>query len=124
MTSASPMLEILESLERRFADLETQLADPATATNQARMRDLGREHRRMSEIVSVGEEYRRAIKEIDGNEQIVRAGEEPELVEMAREELTRLEDHKSRLEEKLRDLLTGPWGSCYPAPRVNSSTIS
>lgn len=102
------MLEILESLEKRFAELETQLSDPATASNQAKMRDLGREHRRMSEIVTVGDVYRRAVKEIDGNEQIVRAGEDSELVEMAREELVRLLEEKSRLEEKLRDLLTPP----------------
>lgn len=102
------MLEILESLEKRFAELETQLSDPATASNQAKMRDLGREHRRMSEIVTVGDVYRRAVKEIDGNEQIVRAGEDSELVEMARDELVRLLEEKSRLEEKLRDLLTPP----------------
>lgn len=108
MANSTSMLEILESLEKRFAELETQLSDPAVASNQAKMRDLGREHRRMSEIVSVGDAYRRAVKEIDGNEQIVRAGEDPELVEMAREELVRLGEEKSRLEEKLRDLLTPP----------------
>ncbi len=108
MASSSSMLDILNSLEQRFADLETQLSDPTTASNHAKLRDLGREHRRMSEIVTVGDAYRRALNEIDGNEQIVRAGEDEELVQMAREELTRLEEERVRLENKLRDLLTPP----------------
>lgn len=108
MGNSTSMLEIIESLEKRFADLETQLSDPAVASNQAKMRDLGREHRRMSEIVTAGDSYRRTVYEIEGNEQIVRAGEDPELVEMAREELVRLGEEKSHLEEKLRDLLTPP----------------
>jgi peptide chain release factor 1 len=102
------MLGILESLEKRFAELETQLSDPVTASNPAKLRDLGRERRRMSEIVSAGEVYRRVLKEIDGNEQIVRAGEDEEFVEMVREDLKRLEEERTRLEDKLRDLLTPP----------------
>jgi peptide chain release factor 1 len=100
------MLDILATLEKRFADLETQLSDPATASNQAKLRDLGREHRRMSAIFTVGTAYRRAIKEIEGNEQIVQSGEDDELTEMAREDLSRLEEEKMRLEDQLRDLLT------------------
>lgn len=102
------MLDILKSLEKRFGELETLLSDPATASNQAKMRDLGREHRRMSEIVTVGDRYRRTIKDLAGNEQIIRAGEDPELVEMAREELNRLKEEKARFEDELRDLLTPP----------------
>ncbi|HWO57121.1 MAG TPA: peptide chain release factor 1 [bacterium] len=102
------MLEILDSLQKRFADLESQLADPATAANPAKLRDLGREHRRLSETVTVGETYRRVLREIEGNAELVADGGDPELVEMAREDLKRLESERAQLEERLRDLLTPP----------------
>ncbi len=99
------MLDILTSLEKRFGDLETQLSDSATSSKQALMRDLGREHRRLSQVIEVGATYRRILKELEGNEGILRDGGDPELIEMAREDVQRLETEKVQIEERLRDLL-------------------
>jgi len=99
------MLDILATLEKRFADLEAQLSDSATSSKPALMRDLGREHRRLSQIIEVGAAYRRILKELEGNEAILHDGGDPELIEMAREDVQRLEPEKIQIEERLRDLL-------------------
>ncbi|MEW5701493.1 MAG: peptide chain release factor 1 [Candidatus Zixiibacteriota bacterium] len=102
------MLDILDGIARRSVDLEAQLSDPATAKNAEKMRTLGREHRRLAEIVQAGDAYRKLLDEIASNRQLLEEEGEPELVELAGEEQVRLDGEKQALEERLRDLMTPP----------------
>jgi len=105
---AETMLDILDDMARRADEFAAQLADPATARNTEKSRSLGREHRRLADIVQVGETYRKLLADLESNRQLLAEGGDDELAELAREEQARLESEKSILEERLRDLLTPP----------------
>ncbi|MBI3871780.1 MAG: PCRF domain-containing protein, partial [candidate division Zixibacteria bacterium] len=73
MNSPDTMLNVLDGLAHRFEAVETQLSDPTVARNPDTMRTLGREHRRLAEIISVGEAYRKMETDIADNQRLIEA---------------------------------------------------
>jgi peptide chain release factor 1 len=102
------MLEILDEIAKRHADIETQMADPAVVKDAARMRTLGRERRRLTDILDVADRYRLTLSQIDEAIAIIDQGDDDELVELAQEDRTRLEAEKEGLETRIRELLSPP----------------
>jgi len=47
----SALFDMLADIERRFDDLERQMAEPGVATNPARMQEIGRERSELEDIV-------------------------------------------------------------------------
>jgi peptide chain release factor 1 len=92
----------------RYDDLAVQLADPGIHTDPKRMRDLSREHARLTEIVQAADLLERAEAELAGAREMVDEGGDPELAAMAREEAARLEAESERLSGALKQLLIPP----------------
>ncbi|MCG0239559.1 MAG: peptide chain release factor 1 [Firmicutes bacterium] len=98
------MLEKLEGVEARFAELEARLADPALIQNQKEFQKAAREHRRLAEIVEVFREYRKVLSDLEGAKQLLDEADE-EMKELAKEELETLRDREAELAQRLRVLL-------------------
>ena len=96
------MFEKIEELERRFQELEALLSDPAVIANQPEFRKLSREHADLSELVEAYRRYRKVLAEIEGNRELLA---DPDMKEMAEEELDSLEEEKERLEAEIKLLL-------------------
>jgi peptide chain release factor 1 len=96
------MLDKIEELERRFQELEALLSDPVVIGNQPEFRKLSREHSDLSPLVDVYRRYRKVIEEIDENRELLA---DPEMKDMAAEELNSLEEEKTRLDSEIRLLL-------------------
>ena len=96
------MLDKIEELERRFQELEALLSDPVIIANQPEFRKLSREHSDLSPLVDVYRRYRKVMEEIDENRELLA---DPEMKDMAEEELTSLEEEKTRLDSEIRLLL-------------------
>src|SRR5512138_167531 len=96
------MLEKIEEIERRFQELEALLSDPAVIGNQSEFRKLSREHADIAPLVDAYRTHRRILEEIEGNRELL---SDPEMKEMAEEELAALEDEKVRLDSEIRLLL-------------------
>ncbi len=99
------MFPKLENLEKRYNEVSTQLADPAVATNPKMLRDLSREHRELSGVVSKFTEYRRIEQSLTEAKQLIAESKDRDLVEMAQAELVEAEPQLARLEEELKQLL-------------------
>ena len=104
------MLDIVDKLERRLEQLDQELADPATMSDRKRLIELNRERRHVDEVLVVGRKYRHIQSGIDEAREIIKAGEDAELVEMAREELKQHEEviDDVELEFKLKLLPRDP----------------
>jgi peptide chain release factor 1 len=96
------MWERLEAIERRYHELEAEMARPEVAADYDRLQSLAREHASLQEIVSILNEYRGLERSIKESRSIVEESPDAELVELARDEIEREQAQIDELEEKLR----------------------
>lgn len=100
------MLEKLAFLEDKYEDLGAQLSDPEVINQQSLWQKLVKEHAELEEIVTCYREYMETRKAVDETKAILfDKSMEDELREMARMELSELEDKVTSLEEQLQILL-------------------
>jgi len=99
------MLDKLLEYGKRYDDLNAQLADPKTAQNAALFQKLAREVGDLRELMETGDRYRQVRVRCDEAEEIIAAGEDDELVELASEERDELHAEIEDLEAQLKILL-------------------
>lgn len=90
----------MEQVVDRFREVEGLLSDPAILGNQSRFRELTREHAELAEPVAAFESYQAIKQEISEHHELLRDAD-PEMRELAREELPRLEQKCEELAQKL-----------------------
>ncbi len=99
------MLDLLEKVEKKHRELTELLSDPAVLSDRNRIKNISREHRELSGIVSLSTEYRNLLAQIRDDEKICRESKDRELLELAKSELEELYSKKKECEEKLKVLL-------------------
>ncbi|MDZ4723911.1 MAG: peptide chain release factor 1 [candidate division Zixibacteria bacterium] len=92
------MIEIVEKLEKKLARIDNELIDPVVLSDRKKQIELNRERRHVSGVLEVGREYRRIKTGLDEAYAILEDGSDPELVAMAREELTAYESQIEAVE--------------------------
>ena len=100
---ATLMIDKLEPIIRRYEDIELAMADPEVAASYERIQELAKERASLEELVGISRRYRQLLEEIADLEALIQEGAEPDLVQMAREEL---EADRVRLEEVSQSLRT------------------
>jgi peptide chain release factor 1 len=88
----------IEKFRRRFAELESMLADPKLFDNPAKAQEITREYSRLKELVGHGERYLKVAADIASNRETLKT--EPdgsEFAHMAREEIAALEVEEAKL---------------------------
>lgn len=96
------MIARLEGIERRFDQIEAQLQDPAVVTNHAELQRLGKERAELDACVSAIRDYKRALKDLADAEELL---DDPEMKELAAEELEPAKARVEELEAKLKLML-------------------
>jgi peptide chain release factor 1 len=100
------MEDRLQEIESRYADLGTQLADPAVTGDPKRLRDLSREHSQLSQVVETAARLRRARRELaEARAMLAEGGDDAELLAMAQAEAGELEGTVATLEAEVKLLL-------------------
>ena len=98
------MLAKLEHLERKFEDLEQQLSSPEVFGDQERYRKLTKAHSDLKEVVDAFRKYRTMQESLEENRELMNDSD-PELAEMAKEEVKELERQIPEMESELTILL-------------------
>ncbi len=98
------MYDKLDEIERRYADIETGLADPAIASDPGRLRDLGKGHAELAPIVSAYRELRRLRGDAGAAQEMLREGGEAHGA-FLRGEIAGIERQSAELEDRLREML-------------------
>ncbi len=98
------MLDKLAQIERRFAEIEAQVADPEVFGDRDRFAKLMRERSELTEIVEVYRERRAAEAQLE-EARILREDADPGMREMAMGEIRELGPRLDELDSKLRLLL-------------------
>jgi peptide chain release factor 1 len=89
----------------RAEEVAQQLADPDTARNPAKLKQLGREHSRLDAIRQAHQKIERLGAELAQAREIL-ADKDPEMSQLARSDVERLRPEIERLEAQLAELLT------------------
>jgi peptide chain release factor 1 len=99
------MLDKLEGIEARYAELEELMADPDVAQDYAKVAEYAQERADLEEIVRTYRSYKAIKEELCGARLILSEEEDEELHNMAQDEVRQLEAQSSQLEERLTQLL-------------------
>ncbi len=89
----------------RAEEVARQLADPETARNPAKLKQLGRERARLDAIRQTHDRLERLRQELAQAQEVLQ-DRDPELSQLARADLERLRPPVEQLERQLGDLLT------------------
>ena len=103
--TAEFMFDRLQAVERRFTELEAFMADPSIVTDRQAYQKYSREYAELSPIVDAYRQYRKIDEEIEKSRELLE-DRDPEIKELAREDLHRLKDERERLDSDLQRLLT------------------
>ena len=98
---APEVLKKLNAIESRFDELTRNLSDPAVASSGERYKKVAKERARIEATVAALTAYRKLLKDIAENEALL-AEKDPELREMAKEELAQLRVRVPAAEEQLK----------------------
>ena len=98
------MFAKLEGLERKYMELETQLAEPDVFADQERYRKLTKAHAELREVVDLFRKHRQTRTTLEENRQLLH-DPDPELRAMVQEECGQIEEELPRLEQALKVLL-------------------
>lgn len=99
------MFDKLDSIEKRFKELEAQLSDSAVMQDMKKYSELMKEHAAAKEIVDSYTAYKKTVSQLEEAKEIAGSESDPELKEMAKEEIKELEEQKENQIKELRTLL-------------------
>jgi peptide chain release factor 1 len=100
-----PVLDKVKGIEKRYAEIEAELAKPEVLANQDKYTALAKEFSEMKEIMETIRELKDAVSRIDESGQMLEAEQDAEMKEFITQEAEEAGAAKEALEEKLKELL-------------------
>ncbi|MBO9619082.1 MAG: peptide chain release factor 1 [Niabella sp.] len=98
------MLDKLEAIKARYDQLGVALTNPEIVGNNKKFAATSKEYRSLEKIVIAYNDYKRLLDDLAFNKEALN-GDDEELRELAKEEMTGLEERKVSMEEHIRQLL-------------------
>lgn len=99
------LFEKLDQIEARYEELAAQLATPEAVADSARFQRLARAHAELSEIVGKYREWKQLSRQLADARQMLHEADDPELKQLAHEEIRTLEARREATEQELKFLL-------------------
>ncbi len=92
----------LEQVKERFEEVTTAMSDPSVFDDPDRYTELTKEHSDLKGLVEDYEKWKGIKSQIDGNTELIEEAGDPEITEMAQEEIKELKPRLEELEEKIK----------------------
>jgi peptide chain release factor 1 len=99
------MIDKLELIKKRWEDVAELITDPAIISDQKRYVTLNREYKDLTPIVETYLDYRNTLSNLDSAKKVLDTEKDEEFREMAKMEITELQEKKEKLEESIKYLL-------------------
>ena len=90
--------QLVDQIEARFAEAERQMSDPDVIGDRERYAEAGRTYRQLEPAAKLAEEWRLAKSDVEGAQELLAEGEDPEM----REELNSARKRLEELAEEIR----------------------
>ena len=102
MIENNSILQKLDGLVSRFEEVSTLITDPSVIADQERFVKLTREYKDLSDIMDARKRYISCLNSIMEAKDILANESDPEMKEMAREELAENESLQPKIEEEIK----------------------
>ncbi len=99
------LLNKLEAISMRYDEVSQLIVDPSVIADMDRYVKLNREYKELGEIVEAYKTYSNLISNIETSKEIIESEDDPEMKEMAKEELDELLPKKEAMDEEIKMLL-------------------
>lgn len=99
------LLEKLEGLVARYEEVGTLITDPAVISDQARYVRLTKENKELEDLMSARKEYATLLDNLEEGKDLLVNEQDPEMKEMAREEVAACEAKIPQIEERIKLML-------------------
>lgn len=96
------MIERLDAIEKKYQEIQESLTNPEVYSDMNKMKELSKEAADLEDTVVAYRKYKKVLSGIEDTKEMVK---DPEMAEIAREELENLEVEKTTLEQELEKLL-------------------
>lgn len=98
------MFDKLLGVEERFIDVEKQLSDPKVVQDRDAYQKYVREHGELNKIVTAYRRYKQTLQNLEESQELLKDSD-PEIKDLARDEIAALTREKDTLEDELKTLL-------------------
>ncbi len=99
------MFDKVELIEDKYKDLTQKIGDPEVINRQSEWQKYIKDHAEIEPIVMKYREYKEVISEIEESKQILQESSDEELRELAKMELSELEENLPSIQDELKLLL-------------------
>ena len=99
------MTEKLPEYKKQLEELDAKLASEAVLSDMKQYKALMQERSHLAPVIEKMEEIIKLEEEIEGSKEMIKSESDPELVEMAMEEIAELEEKHAKAERECRMLL-------------------
>ena len=99
------MYDKLKKIIEAYEELEAKLGDPAVLADQKEYTRLAKEHSRQGELAEAARKYISLCDQLTSAKEELKAESDPELKELAQEEIDELEPQIPELEEEIKFML-------------------
>ena len=96
------MLDKIKQIEKRYAELERQIASLEIVSDPQQLQKLAQERAAIEELVTMYRQYQEITKSLEETRAMIDDGPEEDMVELIRQEITKLESRQENLLEELK----------------------
>lgn len=96
------ILQKLDGLESRYEEVSTLITDPSVIADQQRYVKLTKEYKDLEDIVKLRQKYINCLGQISEAKDIIMNETDPDMKEMAREQLAENDELQPKLEEEIK----------------------
>lgn len=100
------MLDKLQAIREKYLHLEEQLSDPGIVSDMDKSKRVNKEYKKLQPIIEAYGKYEKVLADLDSARAVLAAESDPDMRELAREEIALLEPDRDELEAQLKELLT------------------
>lgn len=95
----------LQGVVDRYEEIQELMSDPDIISDTKRYMELSKEEGSIRDIVENYKKYKSILDDIDQSEKVLKETKDPELVELAKDDLSKLNKDKNILENKIKLLM-------------------
>lgn len=96
------ILDKIETVEKRYQDLDQLMAQPDIASDIGRLQSLAREKSALEDVVTIYRQYKKTVQELEKTRSILGGELDPDMEALVKQEVKNLEMRRDRLEGELQ----------------------